>query len=239
MKVTLIASTMFHGPPRGVPWEPEETGGQDLAEYAGRSCYGSWSRPNPKTATNEDYLAHILEVGHLSVLEHGTATFDIAGVSRSLTHELVRHRHLSYSQRSQRYVDESSAEFIPPPAIVGDEELLRLFHAEMATVLAAYDGFASLLADNYPELKRKEIRQAARAVLPNATATSIVVTGNYRAWRHFITLRAHEAADTEIRALAVEILRQLKVEAPNPFQDFRIESLDDGTEVATTHVTAG
>ena len=81
-------------------------GGQALAEFAGRACYESWHKPNPATATNAGYLRHILEVGHLSVLEHGSVTLYLRGVSRSLTHELVRHRHLSFSQLSQRYVPE-------------------------------------------------------------------------------------------------------------------------------------
>ena len=84
-------------------WTPTPTGGQALAEFAGRACYESWSKPNPATATNAGYLRHILEVGHLSVLEHGTVTMYLRGVSRSLTHELIRHRHFSYSQLSQRY----------------------------------------------------------------------------------------------------------------------------------------
>ncbi|MGH3658246.1 MAG: FAD-dependent thymidylate synthase, partial [Micromonosporaceae bacterium] len=83
-------------------------------------------------------------------------------------------------------------------------------------------------------LRRKQARQAARSVLPNATETRIVVTGNYRAWRHFIAMRASEHADVEIRALAVECLRQLKQAAPNVFADFEIAALDDGTEVAAS-----
>ena len=80
-----------------MPWATDADGGQALAEFAGRACYQSWNKPNPATATNAGYLRHILEVGHLSVLEHGTATFYLTGVSRSLTHELIRHRHFSYS----------------------------------------------------------------------------------------------------------------------------------------------
>ena len=102
-QVRLIAWTHFE-PPDDVDWSTDAEGGQALAEFAGRACYQSWHKPNPATATNAGYLAHILEVGHLSVLEHGTATFYLTGVSRSFTHELVRHRHFSYSQLSQRYV---------------------------------------------------------------------------------------------------------------------------------------
>ncbi len=83
-------------------------------------------------------------------------------------------------------------------------------------------------------LRRKQARQAARAVLPNATETRIVVTGNYRAWRHFIAMRASEHADIEIRRLAIECLRQLIDVAPQVFSDFEIYALADGTEVATS-----
>jgi thymidylate synthase (FAD) len=82
--------------------------------------------------------------------------------------------------------------------------------------------------------RRKQARQAARAILPNATETRIVVTGNYRAWRHFVQLRATEQADLEIREIAVEVLRQLQGLAPNVFADFTISSLDDGSEVAAS-----
>src|SRR3712207_7558756 len=89
-------------PPKAAPWSTEAEGGEALAEFAGRACYQSWDKPNPATATNAGYLRHILEVGHLSVLEHGTVTMYLTGVSRSLTHELIRHRHFSFSQLSQR-----------------------------------------------------------------------------------------------------------------------------------------
>ncbi len=238
MKVHLIAQTVFHGAPAGVPWKADEdaNGGEALAEFAGRACYQSWSKPNPATATNAGYLRHIIEVGHLSVLEHGTVTFYLEGISRSLTHELIRHRHFSYSQLSQRYVDASSAEFIPPPVIAGNAYLTEIFNSEMTTVLDAYESFAALLAEEFPGATRKAIRQAARAVLPNATETKIVVTGNYRAWRHFIGMRATEHADVEIRELAIECLRRLQGVAPSVFADFTISPLPDGTEIAETYL---
>lgn len=241
MKVELVAYTVFH-PPIDVPWKPDESNweyngasgyysGSDLAEFAGRACYQSWNRPNPKTATNEGYIENIINVGHFSVLEHANATFYITGVSRSLTHELVRHRHFSYSQLSQRYVDESDTEFIPPPVIAGNDILEERFWENMREALDNYVALAESLTRNLPELKRKEIRQAARSVLPNATETKIVVTGNYRAWWEFLLLRATEHADVEIRALAIEILRQLQDVAPAVFNHFEICALGD-TEVA-------
>src|SRR5512138_4040908 len=127
-QVKLIAWTHFE-PPAEVPWSTDAEGGQALAEFAGRACYQSWSKPNPATATNAGYLKHILEVGHLSVLEHGTATFYFTGVSRSFTHELIRHRHFSYSQLSQRYPPEPNATMVEPRMIAEDPELHAAFLA--------------------------------------------------------------------------------------------------------------
>lgn len=238
LQVQVIAQTQFT-PPADVPWETDADGGQALAEFAGRACYQSWSKPNPATATNAGYLRHILEVGHLSVLEHGTVSMYLTGVSRSLTHELVRHRHFSYSQLSQRYVPEHEAEMVEPAVIAEDPELHALFLASTEAALTAYrqllEGLEQRFADGpQATLRRKQARQAARAVLPNATETRIVVTGNYRAWRHFVAMRASEHADVEIRALAVACLRELQRVAGNVFGDFRLSTLADGSEVAAS-----
>ncbi|HEX6341769.1 FAD-dependent thymidylate synthase [Umezawaea sp.] len=237
-KVQLIAKTEFI-PPADVPWSTDTDGGEALAEFAGRACYQSWKKPNPATATNEGYLRHILEVGHLSVLEHGTVSFYISGISRSLTHELIRHRHFSYSQLSQRYVPERDAAMVEPEAIANDPELHARFLAAAEASVSAYNDLLKGLEEKFADvpsatLRRKQARQAARSVLPNATETRIVVTGNYRAWRHFIAMRASEHADVEIRDLAVECLRQLQKAAPNAFADFVISSLPDGSEVASS-----
>ena len=238
LKVQVVAQTQFT-PPADIPWETDADGGQALAEFAGRACYQSWSRPNPATATNAGYLRHILEVGHLSVLEHGTVSMYLTGVSRSLTHELVRHRHFSYSQLSQRYVPEHEAEMVEPAVIAEDPELHALFLASTEAALAAYEQLLAGLEQRFADapnatLRRKQARQAARAVLPNATGTRIVVTGNYRAWRHFVAMRASEHADVEIRALAIACLRELQRVAANVFGDFRISTLADGSEVAAS-----
>ncbi|MER5454172.1 MULTISPECIES: FAD-dependent thymidylate synthase [unclassified Micromonospora] len=242
-QVKLIAWTHFD-PPEDVPWSTDADGGQALAEFAGRACYQSWKKPNPATATNAGYLAHILEVGHLSVLEHGSVSFYFSGVSRSFTHELIRHRHFSYSQLSQRYVPERDAAMVEPRVIAEDPELHKRFVEAAEASVRAYtellEGLERHFADEpNPTLRRKQARQAARAVLPNATETRIVVTGNYRAWRHFIGMRATEHADVEIRELAVECLRQLQRVAPNVFADFVVSTLADGTEVAASpHIAA-
>ncbi len=236
LRVQLIAKTDFIAPP-DIDWSTDADGGPALVEFAGRACYQSWSKPNPRTATNESYLRHVIEVGHLSVLEHASATFYITGISRSCTHELIRHRHFSYSQLSQRFVPEDDSNVVLPPAVEDDPELVALLRKATDASRAAYvellEKLESTLAD-VPNavLRRKQARQAARSVLPNATETRIVVTGNYRAWRHFIAMRASEHADVEIRRLAIACLRQLNDLAPSIFGDFDIATLADGTEVA-------
>nr|WP_218862285.1 FAD-dependent thymidylate synthase [Actinopolyspora biskrensis] len=243
-KVRLIGKTEFF-PPEDVDWSTDADGGQALAEFAGRACYQSWSKPNPATATNAGYLGHIMEVGHLSVLEHGTVTFYVTGISRSLTHELIRHRHFSYSQLSQRYVPERDASMVEPDIIAEDPELHEKFLEATQASLEAYNDLQQALQEKFADepkatLRRKQARQAARSVLPNATETKIVVTGNYRAWRHFVAMRASEHADVEIRGLAIECLRQLQRAVPNVFGDFEITELRDGTEVASSpYVTEG
>lgn len=238
MRVDVIAWTQFEAPD-DIDWDTDADGGQALAEFAGRACYESWHKPNPATATNAGYLRHILEVGHLSVLEHGTVTVYLRGVSRSLTHELIRHRHFSYSQLSQRYAPSGAADMVEPDVIAADPELHARFVEVSTSALAAYNELlagleAKLVTGGTPTLRRKQARQAARSVLPNATETRIVVTGNYRAWRHFVAMRASEHADVEIRALAVACLRALQGVAPNVFADFEVTPLPDGTAVASS-----
>ncbi|GGM26822.1 flavin-dependent thymidylate synthase [Micromonospora sonchi] len=220
-------------------WETDADGGQALCEFGGRACYEAWKKGRPATATNAGYLAHIIEVGHLSVLEHGSVSFYFTGVSRSFTHELIRSRHLSYSQLSQRYVPERDAAMVEPDVIAANPELHKRFAQAAADAQAAYNDLLAGLEVHFtevadPTLRRKQARQAARAVLPNATETRILVTGNYRAVRHFIDIRATEHADVEIRQLAVEMLRQVRRVAPNVFADYVITLLPDGTEVAAS-----
>ncbi|MCH9669694.1 MAG: FAD-dependent thymidylate synthase [Actinomycetia bacterium] len=238
LRVQLIAKTEFSVPP-DVPWSTDADGGAALVEFAGRACYQSWSKPNPRTATNASYIRHIIDVGHFSVLEHASVSFYITGISRSCTHELVRHRHFSYSQLSQRYVPEHDSQVVAPPGIEDDLQLQEILVAAADASRAAYTELLNRLEATFADqpnsvLRRKQARQTARAVLPNATETRIVVTGNFRAWRHFIAMRASEHADVEIRRLAIECLRQLVRVAPQVFSDFEITVLADGTEVATS-----
>ena len=241
LSVKAIAWTHFE-PPADVAWETDAEGGEALAEFAGRACYQSWTKPNPATATNAGYLQHILEVGHLSVLEHGSVTFYLTGVSRSFTHELIRHRHFSYSQLSQRYVPGRGTAMVEPAVIAEDPALHKTFVEAGEAALRAYNELLEGLEAKFADvpnatMRRKQARQAARAVLPNAAETRIVVTGNYRAWRHFVTMRASEAADVEIREIAVACLRELQRIAPSVFGDFTISQREDGTEVASPRYT--
>ena len=209
-----------------------------LPEIAGRLCYMSFAKPRP--GGNRAYLDHIKEVGHGSVLEHSVWNFIITGVSRSFTHELVRHRAgWGYSQLSQRYVDESVAEFVEPECIADNPELHEVWRDAVSNAQAAYiklvEGLQARFADVEDRtLRRKMARQAARSVLPNATETKIFVTANARALRHFIELRCNEHAETEIRAVAAMILGILQKEAPNLFGDYELFALPDGTRAART-----
>jgi thymidylate synthase (FAD) len=222
----------------GVSWQTDtEVAGEYLAEVAGRLCYMSFAKPRP--GGNSTYLAHILEVGHGSVLEHAVWNFVFTGCSRSLTHELVRHRHFGYSQLSQRYVDESVAEYVEPDCIAEDAELHRLWLDAIAQSHRAYMALTELLLERFHEepdktSRRKLARQAARSVLPNATETKIFVTGNARALRHFIEMRGSRHAEVEIRKLAVKVLQIMQHEAPHIFGDYQLVSLPDGTQEAVT-----
>ncbi|WP_448859380.1 FAD-dependent thymidylate synthase [Corynebacterium propinquum] len=242
LKVDLLAATQFF-PPADLDyaWQVDETAtaAESLVEFAGRACYETFDKPNPHTAANDAYLHHIMEVGHTALLEHATATMYIRGISRSVTHELVRHRHFSFSQLSQRFVHSGDAQFVMPDAVAEDDELSRLVEQAVDDSRFVYNELLAALEDKLafePNalLRKKQARQAARAVLPNATESRIVVTGNYRAWRHFIGARASEHADVEMRRLAVECLRLLHQQAPSLFSDFHVSTLSDGTHMAVS-----
>jgi thymidylate synthase (FAD) len=213
-----------------------------LTEIAGRTCYMSFGKGRK---SNQEYLENILTSKHGSVLEHGVWCLLITGVSRALTHELVRHRAgFSYSQLSQRYVDESDARYVVPPLYQENEELRRTWQRTIETVRAAYlelaEATAEFVQQKHPEMasrdRRKWARQAARSILPNACETKIFVTGNSRAWRHFVEQRGSPHADSEIRLLAVAVCRVLKHESPNIFHDVEIETQLDGLPaVRVTH----
>lgn len=230
LSVTPIASTILHL--HQLDYTPYRlangTDADQVAEFAGRACYQSWDRPNPLTAENRGYLKNILDQGHESVLEHASITFYVTGVSRSLTHELIRHRHLSFSELSQRYVDLTDWQLVRPPGIRDnyadtEDDWVDLWQ----DYTEDYEFEVSDLR-NRKGVTRKEARQTARWRFPNATETRIVVTGNVRAWRDVLKKRYHVAADTEIREFAAEVLRHLRDFAPSCVQDFPDEPF--GTE---------
>ena len=178
-EVVLVAWTHFAPPAdaelitaNGTRWETDADGGQALAEFAGRACYQAWHKPNRSTATNAGYLRHILDVGHLSVIEHASATFYITGVSRSLTHELIRHRHFSFSQLSQRYVPAGDAAMVEPDVIAADPELHRIFVAATDASLTAYRellaGLERRLATGGADAPRSTAPRRRRGVRPCA-----------------------------------------------------------------------
>jgi thymidylate synthase (FAD) len=194
MKVKLIAIT------RPVDKETSE----ELLEHAGRVCYRSNKQGEP-----DRFLENRIREGHESIVEHASATFEISGISRACSHQLVRHRLASYSQESQRYVDMSDPEFVVPPSV-----------AENPAAKETWDRFTASVTETYRQLRAHGVRKEdARFTLPNATATRIVVTMNYRSLRHFFAVRCDPAAQWEIRALATEMLRLMYRQAPSVFRD--------------------
>ena len=231
----------------GVPGIPDSIRAGDdessaVIEISARLCYMSYGRGRRDI---EEFVTNLLSSKDGSVFEHVNYGFVFTGVSRSLTHELVRHRAgFAYSQRSQRYVDETDAPFVLPPALTmmdgNAEEAGLIIRGALEAASESYDRLVEVLQEAIPRDKfesrtdhRKAVRQAARAVLPNATETKIFVTGNVRAWRHFIEMRGAVFADWEIRNLAIRVLKELQKEAPLLFGDFTIEQLPDGTKTAT------
>lgn len=225
MKVTLVADTRLAPEwtslaySLGFTEHEGTTKDADLiAEHAGRNCYQSWNKASGKT--NKEYLGNIIKQGHFSVLEHASVTFHVSDVSRSLLTELTRHRHFSFSVQSQRFVDETGAPFIIPPDVEDlEDRYLDMVYIDIARATDdAYEVIATYLMGT-KGWDRKKARSAARAVLPNGTETSIVITGNHRAWREAINKRLYPGADREIRDLAGELLTRLKEIAPNTYQD--------------------
>ena len=185
---------------------------EDLCEFAGRVCYGSFDLPNPITATNRGYLANILEKGHFSVLEHGSASLYIQGISRACSHEIVRHRMASYSQLSQRYKDVTEDDVAIHPDLTSEAQAVVRQHQRESV-----DKYDWLVGAGVP-------KQAARMLLPNATSTELVMTANHRSWRHFLARRGSKYADPEIRAVACIIAGILKLIEPNIYQDVKVDS---------------
>ncbi|MCX6695215.1 MAG: FAD-dependent thymidylate synthase [Candidatus Altiarchaeota archaeon] len=179
---------------------------EDLIASAGRVCYAS----EPKTPdANRKLIGKLRDMGHLSTFEHASATFLIECVSRACTHQLVRHRLASYNQQSQRYVNEQGFEYVTPPTVDKNPEARKVFDEGVENTRRTYKRLMEL---GVP-------KEDARFILPNACATKIVVTMNFRELRHFIKLRTGEGAQWEIKKLAQEMLAILKKDAPTAFGD--------------------
>src|SRR5947199_4291277 len=211
-RVTLIARPEFIEPEHlHVQWRGDSSPGERLAEFAGRICY--MSQHNPANRSTAEYLENIKKQGHGPVLEHAVYVLLIEGISRSCSHELVRHRAgFGYSQLSQRYVDESHAAFVMPPAILGDPTLETEWEQEVAHAQAAYVRAVAGLMERYGWVadkvnRRKMAQAAARSVQHNATRVEIVVSGNARAWRTMLELRSGASAGLGLRPHAVDCMR--------------------------------
>ncbi len=192
--------------------------GQELIEFAGRLCYESFHLPNEDTKTNGAYVRNIVKQGHESVLEHVSVTFYIEGVSRNLTHELIRHRHLSFSELSQRFVDMKDANVVIPPAFREEAGLAYSIYPLGEAHKDAYGEAVSFLKDESGKT-RKQAREAARYGLPSGMETKLVVSGNLRAWRDVLKKRLSVHADAEIQEFAKQVLWILSTEYPDVFAD--------------------
>ena len=204
MKVRLIAVT------------PDS---ERVIEDAGRTCYQSCAKGGPEC--RRAFIEKVIRNGHHSVLEHAYATFRVTGVSRSFSHQLVRHRLCAFSQQSQRRVSGADVSFVEPPAIAQCPEAHRLFRTAMAAARAVYRELRGLGIVN----------EDARFVLPNATQTEIVMSANFRELRHIFSVRCDGKAQWEIRAVALQMLSILRQVAPSVFADFVI---DEETQTAST-----
>lgn len=221
-----------------------------LSEFAGRFCYRSWAKGRP----TEDYIRNILAEAHGNVLAHANVSFIVTGVSRSLTHELIRHHvGTNPSQESQRYVTAEGGELeivgykavraVVPPLILEaarhDKSYLCRFQNDFELALNSYHNWLEFLKKSLPDdmpatLKKKRANEAARCFLPNATETRLVWTMNLRAARNVIEQRGDVHSDLEIRRLAVAFTHELKSIAPITFADAEIYTADDGFEAART-----
>jgi thymidylate synthase (FAD) len=184
---------------------------EKLIESAGRTAYLSFRKR--AEGSEKKFIRMLLKNRHYSVLEHASATFRISGVSRAMTHQLVRHRLCSFTQQSQRYVNEKDFQFIEPESIRVNPEAHSRYLEQMESARRAYSGLQQMGIRN----------EDARFVLPNAVASQLVVSANLRQWRHVIELRCRPGSQWEIRRVTGEILRLLKLQVPTAFEDLELD----------------
>jgi thymidylate synthase (FAD) len=215
----------------------EATTAEELIEFAGRVCYMSFgNKQSPRT--NEEYIKNLIMQGHESVIEHVNWTFGISNVTRSFTHQLVRHRiGFSYSQLSQQYVDHSNFEIHSPINIESLPKTTKAWEDAQETIRDIYTKIvesleAELDIKKFQNKKEKSrlINSVARQILPSGTTTSLVMTANARALRHFLMLRGSTQGDMEMRSFSVALFDLLISEAPAVFFDFKKITLADGYE---------
>lgn len=221
-------------------------GSSQLCKISGQVCYASFGERRTRNDNAAAYFERLTSAGHGSVLEHSSFSFLLYGISRSVTHELVRHRAgAAFSQISQRYVSGSVLRFVERPEYQEDEELHQLFEERADRAAAEYEamaeqllerqeGGASMLTADYKTDARKKVQQTARSLLPNETEAPMVFTGNVRALRHIIEMRADAHAESEIRNLALRIFLCLRTVDPILFGDYELAELPDGTYTVTT-----
>jgi thymidylate synthase (FAD) len=243
-------------------WESDSTAACDVApEVSGRTCYNSFLKPRP--GGNAGYIGHILEEAHGSVMEHPVLTVGICGVTRILTQEITRHRHLSPSQLSQRFVDEGESSFVLPAILdLADEEYSRRVSVDAQFVKGAtpdddrairiwvgachrslleYQEMVNALdfkiqgSDESKTSRRKRVREAARGVILNDIESRLVLTGNVRAWRWFLERRGTPDCALEMRRLAAAVLRVVQPIAPACLSDMEIFQDADGRESIRSH----
>ena len=212
-----------------------------LTKLSGQLCYLSFDQNRTFNKDIGKYLKNIKSSGHGSVLEHPSFSFLCWGISRSLTHELVRHRiGVAYSQVSQRYVSGSALRFVERPEYQDDLDLHEMFIDRIDCAVIEYNTIATklmakqLAGDQMPSGERKaelrkKVNQCARSCLPNETEAPIMFTANARALRHILEMRVSGPAEIEIRKLGYRIFNCVKSIAPGIFEDYEIETLPDGT----------
>lgn len=180
------------------------TDAETLLTMAGRNCYRSFHRPNEATYNDADYLRRTLgDLGHWSISEHATATLYFTGVSRAFLTELTRHRHLSFSVESQRFINANNANIVMPPAV---RELNKEQQGKFLWGAGESIENYRIAQDTLDHLPKKQRNEAARGLLPNCVETRMVVTGNLRTWHEVIQRRTQPDADAEIQ----EVMRLAK-----------------------------
>jgi thymidylate synthase (FAD) len=193
-----------------------------VVAMAAKLCYSPSDIESLKEKTaakdQKQFVEKLMEIGHMSPIEHASFTFAVEGISRACSHQLVRHRLASYSQQSQRYVSEEAGfDFIIPPSIKKDGELARYFRDFMNKAQEAYSHIVSRL--NEKGLKGEEANQDARFILTNACETKIIITMNARELLHFFKQRCCNRAQWEIRSMAINMLRLVSRTAPAIFRN--------------------